>query len=128
MELPRPVRRRNSIVLTSLVDVMFVLLFFFMLAASAVERRAVNIGLPASAGAQPNADRLARLELVGSSDWRLDGQAIGPADLESRLRESGARRVLVVPTAGVPVQALTDAVMAVRASGLDLRLGRTPSP
>lgn len=123
MNLPRPTRRRHSIVLTSLVDVMFVLLFFFMLAASAVERRAVDIGLPLPAGSAPAlADEL-RLDLHTASRWTLDGQDVAPDALGARLRESSARRVRVVPMSGVPAQALVDALGAVRAAGLELRLG-----
>lgn len=127
MRLPRPVRRRNSIVLTSLVDVMFVLLFFFMLAASAVERRAIGIGMPVAADS-PDARRVLRLDLLSATRWTLDDASLAPAELRSRLRGASAGEVLVRPAKGVPVQALTDALTAVRDSGLAPRLARLEAP
>lgn len=128
MHLPRATRRSQSIVMTSLVDVMFVLLFFFMLAASAVERRAIQIGLPAVAGPAPVDARELRLELHAPTRWILDGQPITPADLDARLRQSDAARIRVIPEVGVPVQVLADALMTVRARGMELRLGREIGP
>lgn len=123
MRLPRPERRRHSIVLTSLVDVMFVLLFFFMLAASAVERRAVSVGLPTvSRGA--GADRELRLDLASEDGWMLDGEGVAPADLSARLRDTAQKRVLIQVAPGLRVQTLTDAITQVRDSGKDLRLAR----
>lgn len=128
MQLPRPVRRRNSIVLTSLVDVMFVLLFFFMLAASAVERRAITVGLPVAAGATSGTVGVARLDLIEAGHWTLDGAALGPAELTGRLRDSSPRQVQIRPYPGVPAQALVDALGTVRAAGIELRLLAGPAP
>jgi len=43
MQLARKPRRRNTIVLTSLVDVLFVLLFFFMLVTTFADWRSWSI-------------------------------------------------------------------------------------
>lgn len=128
MRLPRPVRRRNSIVLTSLVDVMFVLLFFFMLAASAVERRAVSIGMPVTPQGEGSESRVLRLDLLSATHWTLNDAPLEPAALDSRLRDSAAREVLIRPATGVPVQTLADALTTVRDSGLVLRLARIEAP
>lgn len=123
MRLPRPMRRSHSIVLTSLVDVMFVLLFFFMLAASTVDRRALSIGLPAEGGTDSASMRELRLELASDARWTLDGQPVTASDLDTRLRQASVSRIRVIPATGVKVQVLTDALMIVRAVGLELRLG-----
>ncbi len=123
MRLPRPVRRRNSIVLTSLVDVMFVLLFFFMLAASAVERRGIGIGMPTS-GDGPVAALPLELDLFGPTRWTLGGTSLAPSQLRERLNEAPTGEVLIRTAPGVSVQALTDALTTVRESGRGLRLAR----
>lgn len=128
MRLPRPVRRRHSIVLTSLVDVMFVLLFFFMLAASAVERRAIGIGMPVSDDAGPVASSRLELDLLGPTQWTLGGTPLRPSQLRPMLIEAVAGEVLIRTAPGVPVQALTDALTAVRESGRTLRLVRLGVP
>lgn len=127
MRLPRPVRRRNSIVLTSLVDVMFVLLFFFMLAASAVERRGVSIGMPWAAAVRDERPAL-RLDLLSARQWLLNDVPVLPENLREYLRKSTAREVLIRPASGVSVQTLSDALSAVRDSGLKLRLARRQPP
>lgn len=127
MQLPRRPRRRSSIVLTALVDVMFVLLFFFMMVAGADERRHITLGLPALASAPPS-DRLSRvlLDLISAEQWQLQDRAVAPADLESALRASGAARVLIRAASGVPVQALTDALGAARAADVEPNLATAP--
>src|SRR3546814_13707697 len=68
-------RRRASISLTPLIDVVFILLIFFMLATSFVDDRAIEVGAPAAKlggasleGALPVALRHAGTRLAG---WRL---------------------------------------------------------
>jgi biopolymer transport protein ExbD len=128
MQLPRPVRRRHSIVLTSLVDVMFVLLFFFMLAASATDRRSLAIGLPVSAGAATQAGRELQLDLLSAERWVLQGAEVEPRQLSAQLQVSGATQVRLQVAAGVPVQVLVDALAAVRDSGLAPRLQEVAAP
>lgn len=128
MRLPRPVRRRQSIVLTSLVDVMFVLLFFFLLAASAVERRGIGIGMPTAQGEGTAASSSLELDLLGPERWTLAGRAMLPVQLSERLTEATAGEVLIRIAPGVPVQALTDALTTVRQSGRPLRLAKLEAP
>ncbi|TXH03831.1 MAG: biopolymer transporter ExbD [Nevskiaceae bacterium] len=125
MRIERPARRRNSIVLTSLVDVMFVLLFFFMLASSYLDWGTLDVnigGKPASSpGTLPPAHALL---LLPGGQWRLDGRPLDPARLEATL--PSASRVVVQPAAGVSLQELVAVVDRLKAAGVALTLGAAP--
>ncbi|MGQ0619096.1 MAG: biopolymer transporter ExbD [Panacagrimonas sp.] len=124
MTLPLPTRRSHSILLTSLVDVMFVLFFFFMLTAASVDRRALRLDSGPAARETGGLVMEARLDLLGPASWQLGDRVIEPAALESRLREQRATRVLVIASPGVSLQILTDVIGRLRDAGIELRLGR----
>lgn len=124
MTIPYPARRSNSILLTSLVDVMFVLLFFFMLTAASVDRRALQLDSEPVAREAGGPATEARLALLGPTRWQLGDRLIEPATLESGLREQQATRVLVIASPGVSLQTLTDVIGRLRAAGVELRLAR----
>ena len=121
MQLARKPRRRNTIVLTSLVDVLFVLLFFFMLVTTFADWRSWSMNL---GGVGDDADSGAAIvEVQADGGLRLDGRASDAAQVEQRLRQPGARAVLVAGS-GVSLQALIDALDRFKPTGAALTLGR----
>jgi biopolymer transport protein ExbD len=124
MRIEQPARRKNSIVITSLVDVMFVLLFFFMLASSYLDWGAldVNIGGGAARAALPVPGHVHQLQLLPGAQLRLDGKALSLAQLPTSF-ESDAR-VVVQPAAGVPLQEMITVIDRLKAAGVALTLGR----
>lgn len=126
MTIPLPWRRSNSILLTSLVDVMFVLLFFFMLTTASVDRQAMRLEATRSAS-DGGPETEVSLSLLGPTHWRLGDQDIAPVELESALLGRGVTRVLVAPVPGVSLQVLTDAIGRLRAAGVSLQLSRQGS-
>jgi biopolymer transport protein ExbD len=106
-ELPaRPARRLVS--LTPLIDVVFILLFFFMLASQLTRLH----GLPLDTPEPGSGDRpvvpalLLRIHSDGSLD--LNGEPISEAELgprvRRRLQQAPQMRVLVQPDEPVPLQ------------------------
>ncbi|SHH15722.1 outer membrane transport energization protein ExbD [Hydrocarboniphaga daqingensis] len=121
MQLARKPRRRNTIVLTSLVDVLFVLLFFFMLVTTFADWRSWSMNL---GGVGDDADSGAAIvEVQADGGLRLDGRASDAAQVEQRLRQPGARAVLVAGS-GVSLQALIDMLDRFKPTGAALTLGR----
>ncbi len=111
-------RRRARIGLTPLIDVVFILLVFFMLASSFLDERAIAVGLPASSlgGASVEGALLIELRAEG---LRLSGAPVTAAQLTERLGVHAERnpdqRVLIKPAPGVSLQravALLDRVVA----------------
>jgi biopolymer transport protein ExbD len=121
MRIARKPKRRNAIVLTSLVDVMFVLLFFFMLVTTYGERHSWAMAL---GGGSDDADSGALIvQVLNDGGLLLDTQ---PADFDQvaqRLQQPGARAVLVAGP-GVSLQAMVDALDRFKLTGAALTLGR----
>ncbi len=123
MRIARPARRKNSIVITSLVDVMFVLLFFFMLASSYLDWGAldVNIGSGESRTTMPVPGHVHQLQLLPGAQLKLDGKSITLAQLTSTLERDA--RVVVQPLPGVPLQDMISVIDQLKAAGVSLTLG-----
>ena len=124
MRIARPARRKNStIVITSLVDVMFVLLFFFMLASSYLDWGAldVNIGSGESKTTMPVPGHVHQLQLLPGAQLKLDGKLIALAQLTSSLQPDS--RVVVQPQPGVPLQDMISVIDHLKAAGVSLTLG-----
>ena len=101
-----PGRRRPLISLTPLIDVVFILLIFFMLASSFLDWRAIDLTAPGHAGASPSMDGALLVE-VRPEGLRLGGQRVSLASLtgkvRARLAQQPNQKVLVKPSAGVPL-------------------------
>ncbi|MFP4125203.1 MAG: ExbD/TolR family protein [Alphaproteobacteria bacterium] len=107
--------------LTPLVDVVFILLVFFMLATSfAHERRLVLTAATAPPGAAAAVRDVSHV-LVGSAAVRLGGQPLPLDELVAEVARRAAtpsHRVLVQPTADASLQVLVDVLAALRRAGV----------
>ena len=121
-------RSRARIGLTPLVDVVFILLVFFMLASSFLDWRSVELAAPAAAPAAAEAGfEGAMFVEVGADSLRLGGVPVTGDALAARIAERLAavpdQRVLVQPAAGVAMQrrvAVLDRLDAAGARGVSL--------
>lgn len=122
---PRIGRRKVS--LAPMIDVVFLLLIFFMLAAQMGRDSTVSMR-PAA----PNASTTMiyegppRLVALGADHLMLNGQVIDAADLIPALHNliqedasEAAQKIILRPEAGATVQQLLSLMAALRAGGLD---------
>lgn len=108
--MPRPAFLRRALTLTPLVDVIFLLLLFFMLTSTFSRYAEVELaGATADRGAQ--AEKAQFLQL-GEADLRLAGQ---PVALDALAGLLGDGRVLVSLTGAVTSQRLIDLMGMLRA-------------
>jgi biopolymer transport protein ExbD len=120
--------RRSRIPLTSLVDVIFILLFFFMLAAHDVDWRALRVDLakPADASAPKDATRGEALKIVMLSDGELHmlGRRASRIEVLDEISNGPRdRAVVLVPGRGVDVQAMVSLLDAITPTGVNVLLG-----
>jgi biopolymer transport protein ExbD len=112
--------RRSVITLTPLIDVVFILLVFFMLASSFVDWRVLQVGM-ALGGVGQGSTGVFLVE-VREGDIRLSGVAMNTDGLAQRLRMRPAKspdtRVLVKPAAGVDLQRAIDIVDVIAGLGV----------
>ena len=124
--IARPRRRRRLISLTPLIDVVFILLVFFMLASSFLDWRSITLAAP-SAGTASAALEGALLVEVQGQGLRLSGRPVAIDELESAIRARLAEKpdlaIVVKPAAGIPLQravAVLDRLTAAGATRLSL--------
>jgi biopolymer transport protein ExbD len=114
-----PGRRARRPSLTPLIDVVFLLMVFFMLAARFGAERAMPL-MPAAGGGGAW-EGPPRLVEVAAGGLRLNGQALaldGLAEALAPLMPAPDSPVVLRPDEGAPVQALVEAMAVLRAAGM----------
>ncbi|PFG63917.1 outer membrane transport energization protein ExbD [Thioclava sp. ES.031] len=112
----KPLRRR-SLSMTSLIDVIFLLLMFFMLASSFSRMTELPIAARGAGGAAAPESKLVFLKL-GPERISLNGKAVGLEALEAALRDGFAQtppRLLVSLAPDTSSQRLADLLVRLRA-------------
>jgi biopolymer transport protein ExbD len=116
-----PSRRRRLVSLTPLIDVVFILLLFFMLASQFHQWRALTVqatGTSGDAGAAPS--MLVRVHGDGTLD--LNGEPTSAPDLTKRLRQALAREpelwAQIESDDEVPLQTLVTLLDQLHAAGI----------
>lgn len=114
-------RRRPLISMTPLIDVVFILLIFFMLASSFLDWRAIELNAPKEAAAGSSMEGALLIE-VREDGLRLSGVAVSPDELAERVGQRLAakpeQRVLVMPDGGVPLQAAVEVLDRLSGAGV----------
>ena len=112
-------RRKAVISLTPLIDVVFILLVFFMLASSFMDWR--SLSLDTSAASQPApSEQTPFVVQVGETDLQRNGEVITQAALieQARSRRPPDQPVRIQPLADTRVQAVVKVLDALNAAGI----------
>lgn len=131
----RTARRRLPISLTPLIDLVFILLVFFMLASSFLDWRAIPLDVRRDAqgsAASGGGDRALVVDLRADGP-AIAGQTVSDVELAARVAAhlvegagEGARPVIVRPAPNVPLQTAIDLLDTLSAQGVAaLSLART---
>ena len=128
----RAVRRRAVISLTPLVDVVFILLVFFMLASSFLDWRYVTMDTPAARTAALPSDVPALVLVVGRDGILLEDEAVSEGEAIAAADRHLARHpdvaVRLQPAGDTPLQAVMDVLDVLSTAGLEpLKLVRDPA-
>lgn len=122
-------RRKHSISLTPLIDVVFILLVFFMLASSLMDWRSIELAT-GSAPADPDQPPAATVGVTADGGFHYDGRAYESAEpvadaLRTRLDDKSISAVVVQPEEGVHLGPTVAAFDALSGEGIEaLALGR----
>lgn len=94
--------RTPSVELTPLIDVVFLLLIFFMVSTTFISRSGLQVQVPEAETGTPNPDR-SRIEVMvtDSGEYLVNGKGLGPgqeleAALRARLEKAKGPSVLVI--------------------------------
>lgn len=124
MKIDLPARRpRRRINLTPMIDVVLMLLVFFMMVSrfGGMQGIGMQVAAPAADAVAAEWSGPPRLVSVGAGGLRLNGEPVTaedlPAELAALMADPGDP-VILRTEAGAPVQALVDAMDRLRAAGI----------
>lgn len=111
MGLKRRIRVEPEFSLAAMIDVIFLLLMFFMLTSKFVTPNALNLQLPSSTATTMASPSLA-VSIAPGGKYYLDAKAVSPASLESSLRsrisamgqDLKATTITLVAAKSVPIE------------------------
>jgi len=130
MQIRERKRKRPLINITSLIDVMFLLLVFFMVSTTFAEHPAIKLELPSASTAEPS--RLESLTLTIDKKGRmfLNGEAVNDGELRSLLAAAAGKPDALVLKAdkGVPYGFVIRAMDISRQSGVRRIVSLTEIP
>ena len=97
--------------MSSLTDIIFLLLIFFMLTSTVVAPNALNMKLPGSSNSKvTSTNRMDDVSIRKSGNFYLNGSRISESQLEKKLRSlaraNGKKQldITISPAKGVPVE------------------------
>ncbi len=111
----------EDINISPLIDMVFILLIFFMVSTTFVKDMKLDLNRPAAASASAASTKAIRLYIDNAGDIYLDGEPVRIWVIQSRIRDqlagSTGKSVLVVTDDGVPAGRLVEVVDQARLAG-----------
>jgi len=122
MEFSR--NRRNGmrgLPLTPLIDVVFILIIFFMLTTSFMRVESLELILPAKSGKAADRQDVVRLFLYENGDMQLGQRKVDADTLDASLKamfgKDPATKMMVLTQEGVTMQQMVNAMDRINAAG-----------
>ncbi len=121
MRIRRKKQAVDSIDVSPLIDMVFILLIFFMVTTTFVKDMKLDINRPSAASASKASGKVIRVYIDNTGEVYVDNQPVKIWAIQSKLREllrsSTEKSVLVVTDDQIPVEKLIDVVDECRMSG-----------
>ncbi len=111
----------DSIDVSPLIDMVFILLIFFMVTTTFVKDMKLDINRPAASSASKSDSKVIRVYIDNTGEVYIDNQPVKIWAIQSKLRgllrSATDKSVLVVTDSTIPVEKLIDVVDECRMSG-----------
>ena len=111
----------DTVDVSPLIDMVFILLIFFMVTTTFVKDMKLEINRPSAASASLASTKVLRVYIDNSSEVYIDNQPVKLWAIQSKLRDllrtATDKSVLVITDSEIPVNTLIDVVDEVRMSG-----------
>lgn len=112
----------ESVDVSPLIDMVFILLIFFMVSTTFVKDMQVDLNRPGAASSKPSSSKSIRVFIDRNEKVYVDGQSVRPWVLQGKLRDmtksSKEMSVLVVTDRKVSADKLVDVVDQCRLAGI----------
>lgn len=123
MKLRRKKGQANEgIDVSPLIDMVFILLIFFMVSTTFIKDMQIDLNRPGAASSKPSSSKSIRVFIDNTEKIYVDGQHVRPWVLQSKIREMVAsnktQSILVVTDKKVSADKLVDVVDQCRLAGV----------
>lgn len=110
-----------SVDVSPLIDMVFILLIFFMVTTTFVKDMKLDIERPSASSAERASSKALRVNIDSSSNVYVDGHPVRPWMVQSRVREllesAATKQILVITDRRVPAERLVEVVDQCRLAG-----------
>lgn len=114
-------RREQELDISPLIDVVFILLIFFMVSTTFVKDMELDLERPGASSGERASTKALRVYIDRQGQTYLDDAPVKPWMIQSRvrdhLRDGGSGEVLVITDRSVPAEKLIDVVDQCRLAG-----------
>jgi len=121
MRIRKKEQNVDNIDVSPLIDMVFILLIFFMVTTTFVKDMKLDINRPSAASASLSNEKVIRVYIDNNREIYIDNQAVKIWALQSKLRDmlrsSIDKAVLVVTDTEIPVDSLIDVIDECKQSG-----------
>ena len=121
MRLRRKEQTVNNIDVSPLIDMVFILLIFFMVTTTFVKDMKLDLDRPTAASSSLLDEKVIRVYIDNNREVFIDSQPIKIWAIQSKLRDllrsSTSKAVLVVSDTDIPVESLIDVIDECKMSG-----------
>lgn len=118
----RHTTEENTLIdISPLIDMVFILLIFFMVSTTFVKDMQIDIQRPGAASAERSSSKALRVNIDSGQNVHIDGKPVRSWMVQSRVRElmegAGSKSVLVIVDRRVPAEKLVEVVDQCRLAG-----------
>jgi len=121
MRMRRKKQEVDHVDVSPLIDMVFILLIFFMVTTTFVKDMKLDIDRPSAASASKSDSKVVRVYIDNTGEVYIDNQPVQLWAIQSKLRDllrsSTEKSVLVISDDTIPVETLIDVVDECRMSG-----------
>lgn len=118
----RPSPVQESVDVSPLIDMVFILLIFFMVSTTFIKDMQIELNRPGASSSKPASSKAIRVFIDSSEKIFVDGQHVRPWVLQSKIREmvsgQNTKSILVVTDKKVSADKLVDVVDQCRLAGV----------
>ncbi len=125
MALKKRIKASAQFSMSSLTDIIFLLLIFFMLTSSLVAPNAINLKMPGRTQSKlpPSSNKIDDVRISDTGAFLFNGRRIELAELEARLRPLANQdaNITISPDSSAPVEAVVavmDIAMRLNINGI----------
>ena len=121
MRLRARPEQKAELDISPLIDMVFILLIFFMVSTTFVKDMKIDIERPGAGSAERASSKALRVNIDSSANVYIDGNPVRPWMIQSHVRDfldsSGGGQVLVITDRRVPADRLIEVVDQCRLAG-----------